>query len=272
MAKSPRREFDSVDRSKNPSDFIAYLDAVRHTDFFQEIKRQTIAAMELHPGDVAVDVGCGTGEDVTAMALQVAPKGRAIGIDNSAAMVTTAQQRAHAQRSAAVFVQADASSLPLEDTSVDAVRAERLLQHTSKPEAALREMLRVLKRGGRLVIWEGDLDLFVIDAPDYEVSRVLQRFVCDQFLNGAIGHRLYGMFVAGGLTQVRSQPMLLPIFNLELVESAFDLSACLEVAVSRGLLERDRAQRWLESLRSAASAGRFFSAVGGFITFGRKDT
>jgi ubiquinone/menaquinone biosynthesis C-methylase UbiE len=271
MAKPLRREFGAVDRTADPSEFVKYLDTVRQTAFFREVKLQTLAAMELHEGDIAVDVGCGTGEDVFAIAAQVAPRGNAIGIDISATMIATAKERARQIHSRTTFLQADACRLPFGDASIDAIRAERLLQHIGSAEAALHEMVRVVKKGGRVVIWEGDLDLFVIDAADYEVSRVLQRFVCDQFVNGAIGHRLFGMFQEEGLTKLRSQPLLRSITDFALIESAFDLCASVAQVVSQGLLDRERAHRWLEGLRSASRAGRFFSAIGGFIMFGLKE-
>jgi hypothetical protein len=43
----------------------------------------------------------------------------------------------------------------------------------------------VLKPGGKIVSWEADLDLFIIDAQDYKTSRVMQRFICDSFHQGA---------------------------------------------------------------------------------------
>jgi hypothetical protein len=186
-------------------------------------------------------------------------------------MIANARQRARDARSSAMFVQGDVFKLPFGDASVDAIRTERLLQHTLHANVALQGIVRVANRGARVVIWEGDLDLFVLDAPDYEASRVLQRAICDHFLDGSIGHRLYGMFLHAGLNDVRSMPLLRPVVDLALIETGFDLSACLTLVVDRGLLDRQRADRWIESLRSAARAGHFFSAIGGFITSGRKE-
>jgi ubiquinone/menaquinone biosynthesis C-methylase UbiE len=270
MSQSLRRQFDSVDRTVDPSDFVQYLDTTRATNFIQEIKQRTIALMDLHPGESALDVGCGTGEDVWALAAKVSPGGRAVGVDVSSTMITTARQRAGESKSSVEFVQSDVQSLAFEDGCFDAVRGERLLQHTSDPEAALREMVRVAKRGGRIVIWEGDLDLFVIDAPDYATSRIVQRFICDSFRNGDIGHRLYRFFLECGLVDVQSMPRVGHFTNLALIENAFDLTASVERAVAQNVLQSEPAMRWLESLSAADRLGRFFSAVGGFITFGRK--
>ncbi len=270
MTKSFRSEFDSVDGTTDPHDFIRYLDTTRSTDFFQEIKRRTLQLMDLHPGDTAIDVGCGTGEDVWALEADVGENGRAVGVDISATMIAAARERSRGRDCKAQFVLGDVHNLPFAGESFDAIRTERLLQHVTHPDVALLEIVRVVKRAGRIAIWEGDLDLFVIDAPDYHASRVVQRFICDHFRNGAIGHRLYGMFLELGLNDVQSTPLLRHLTDLALLESAFDLSASVRVAVEHGVLESQRAMGWLESLRSASAAGRFFSAIGGFITFGRK--
>lgn len=270
MAKSPRREFNAVDQTSDPNEFVTYVDTVRRIEFFQEIKRRTLEIMRISTGDVAVDVGCGTGEDVCTIGRLVSSTGRAIGVDISSTMIKTARQRAVATHSQATFVQADVFRLPFRHESIDALRAERLLQHTRDADRAVRELVRVVRPGGRIVSWEGDLDLFIVDAPDYEASRVVQRLACDQFLNGAIGHRLHRMFLDAGLIEVGSTPLLYTITDFDLIESALDFNACVTLAVSRRLLDEARAIRWIESLSSANRAGRFRSVAGGFITFGCK--
>jgi len=168
------------------------------------------------------------------------------------------------------FVHGDAQKLDFSDGCFDALRAERLLQHIPAPEMALREMVRVLKPGGRIVSWEADLDLFIIDAPDYDTSRIIQRLICDNFHHGSIGHKLYRDFLEVGLSNVQATPLVRNVADLSLVESAFDLTASVSRAIEQQLLEADKGVRWLDSLRSASQAGRFVSVIGGFITIGRK--
>jgi ubiquinone/menaquinone biosynthesis C-methylase UbiE len=270
MNKSVRSEFDSVDGTTDPSDFVQYLDTTRATDFFQKIKQRTLGLMKLRAGQNVADIGCGTGEDVRARAAKVGPSGRAVGVDISATMIASAKERSRKDNSNVDFVQGDAKKLPFEDACFDAIRAERLLQHTPDADSALREMVRVLKAGGRIVSWEADLDLFIIDATDYHTSRIVQRFICDSFHNGSIGHRLYERFLDFGLVDVQSTPLVQNFADFPLIESAFDLTASVERAVKQHLLQVDLAVLWLDSLRSANLAGHFSSTVGGFITSGCK--
>jgi SAM-dependent methyltransferase len=270
MDKSLRIEFDQVDRTTEPADFVRYLDATRATDFFGEIKRRSYALLDLHPGDQVCDIGCGTGDDVLALAGLVEPGGRAVGIDASATMIREAEQRGLAAGTGAEFVRMDAQRLDLPDALFDGVRAERLLQHIPDPNAALAEICRVAKPGARIVVWEGDLDLFVIDAPDYATSRDMQRFICDGFRNGRIGHELYRRFKDLGLTDVQATPLTRELTDFAFVESGLDLRASTERAAAKGVITQQRARDWLASLEAARDAGRFFCAVGGFLAFGRK--
>jgi ubiquinone/menaquinone biosynthesis C-methylase UbiE len=273
MAKSLRIEFGEVDRTTDPADFVRYLDATRATGFYQEIKRRSFALLDLHPGNLVCDVGCGTGDDVLALARLVGPDGRALGVDASATMIAEAERRAAAAGLSAVeFRQMDAQHLALPDAQFDGVRAERLLQHVPDPNLVLTELVRIAKPGGRVVIWESDLDLFVIDAPDYATSRIMQRFICDGFRNGGIGRELYRRFLTLGLLDVRATPLVRELTDFALVESAFDLAASTRRAVTAGLVTPQRATDWLASLTDAAAAGRFFGAVGGFLASGQKPT
>ncbi len=270
MDKSFRIKFDQVDRTTDPEDFVRYLDATRATDFFREIKRRSYALLDLHRGDHVCDIGCGTGDDVLALARLVMPSGRAVGMDVSATMIGEAERRAAAAGIAAEFVQMDAQRLDLPDVLFDGVRAERLLQHVPDPDAALGEIVRVAKPGARIVVWEADLDLFVIDAPDYATSRAMQRFICDGFRNGGIGHELYRRFKDRDLTDVQATPLTRELTDWALVESAFDLRASTQQATATGVIAQRRVTDWLASLAAARDTGRFFCAVGGFLAFGRK--
>ncbi|HKP25769.1 MAG TPA: methyltransferase domain-containing protein [Dongiaceae bacterium] len=119
----------------------------------------TLDAARLGPGDSLADVGCGTGE-LTLMAAALAADhagtgiGTTTGIDATPGMIEVARLRAREAGSTAQFELALAEALPLPDRSVDVVTSTFFFHHLPsevKP-LALREMWRVLKPGGRLVI------------------------------------------------------------------------------------------------------------------------
>jgi len=111
------------------------------------------AIAPLPAGATIVDVGCGGGMDLLLAALHVGPTGRAIGVDMTTQMREQAQAGARALALTHVEVRdGDATRLPIEDTSVDVVMSNGVLNLVPLKDRAIAEMARVLKPGGRVQI------------------------------------------------------------------------------------------------------------------------
>ena len=101
------------------------------------------------PGDRLLDSGCGPGIVSTALARQVA---HVDGVDLTPAMVALGERRAAADGlSNLTFQVADMSALPFADGSFDGAVTRYTVHHLDHPIAALSEMVRVTRAGGRLV-------------------------------------------------------------------------------------------------------------------------
>src|SRR6266571_2304873 len=109
------------------------------------------ATAHLRAGEVVVDLGSGGGLDVFLAARVVGPEGRAIGIDMTPAMLERARANAKAGGYTNVeFHQGTIDKLPLADASVDCVISNCVLNLAPDKPAVFREIVRVLKPGGRL--------------------------------------------------------------------------------------------------------------------------
>lgn len=108
------------------------------------------------PGEQVLDVACGTGVVSLAAAHAVGDRGRVLGVDLSGAMVRAAAERAQAQHlHQASFARMDAEQLELPDAGFDVALCSLGLMYLPDPVAALRELHRVLRPGGRaaLAVW-----------------------------------------------------------------------------------------------------------------------
>lgn len=112
---------------------------------------QMLTRMELKPGMQCLDVGCGNGYAVRAMAERVAPGGQVTGVDVSPEMIRHAQEDSDLAGNMRFRV-SSADALPFADETFDRVLSVEVIYYLPDPVAALKEWSRVLKPGGSLWI------------------------------------------------------------------------------------------------------------------------
>ncbi len=133
-----------------------------------------LALAGIHEGEVVVDLGCGGGMDVFLAARKVGSAGRVIGIDMTAEMLERA--RAGQQKLGLTnveFHQSTIDRLPLPDNSVDCVISNCVINLVPDKLAVFREILRVLKPGGRVAL----SDIALKQELPAEVKQSVQAYV-----------------------------------------------------------------------------------------------
>ena len=134
-------------------------DDFRISRWFQYTQEMSLGQFDWQPDGKLLDVGCGTGYAVL-FGASMLPEGKACGIDISQTMVDRATAKITPELKGRVeFQQASAEQIPYEDNHFNFVLCTNSFHHYQKPMNALKEMRRVLKPGGMLVIFENAPDL-----------------------------------------------------------------------------------------------------------------
>jgi SAM-dependent methyltransferase len=236
-------------------------DAVGRLNLLHEIYspagREVLLDAGLAKGMQVADFGCGPGTMSRMLASLVGPSGSVTGIDLHTAQLEQARQLSGADGVANTsFVAADACATGLPPNRFDLVYCRFLLLHLRAPAACLKEMGRVLKPGGIMVVEDGDLasacsvpptaldafaDLFCRLGPmrgvDYSVANRLCHLVADA------GFSITSLKVHQPAERAGLSGLLLK-WSVEEAGSAF---------VEAGLITRQQLQRTITEMESAVS-------------------
>ena len=213
----------------------------------------------ISPGERVLDIGCGSGVVTRAIAKRVAPHGRVVGADSSAALLALAREYADRTEFGPriQFHEADCRALPFPNESFDVSIAVTVLAHVPGAERALAEMVRVTRRGGRVGVFDLDGDGLLIGHPDRHLTRRIVAAHCDQrAVNGHLIREVPAIFEDLGLECVQVKGFM----PLERKAGSFyaDLARRAgEGAVETGAITEAERTKWLAELEAAISAGRF---------------
>jgi SAM-dependent methyltransferase len=251
--------WDDVDATGAADSFRSYLDTVAGRDRVWALKRRSRRLLDPASGDRLLDVGCGTGDDVAALADAVAPDGRALGVDASAAMVREARDRTSGGGVVGLAV-ADVGALPLADAVIDGCRADRVLQHVPDPRGAFAGLCRVVRPGGRVAVTDSDWGTLAVDPPGGDLADLTARIADPEWAcarNPRVGRRLRRWAAGGELVDVDLDATTLLLTEFEAADEVLGLTGRVETMREAGALDPDAARRWLDALRAADADDSF---------------
>ncbi len=233
----------------------------------QSLRSHAAAQMQLAPGDSFCDVGCGTGSELTRLAEVVGASGRAVGIDPSSMMLAEAQARAGAAGVAVELLAVDGRATGLESETFDAVRIERVVQHTGDLAGFLAEAYRIVKPGGRVVIADTDWGSLMIHPGDPDlVKRLRSIFESGPWAEPWAGRKLHEAMHAGGFVGVESRPFL--VAAVPGLQTA--IGGMIKRLVTAGIVESAEMQAFSDAIEAALLDGTGVYAFTMFVASGTR--
>ena len=188
-----------VDDDPNVAVLLAAMDGTAGWDATRRLRSWERDKLSLTRGERLLDVGCGLGDAALALAEDLGDNGEVVGIDRSEEMLSVARINARTARCRVRFTAGDACSLDEPDASFDAARSERTLQWLADPAAAVAEMVRVVRPGGRVSLIDTDWSTFGIDVDDNALAALVQDAVrTERARPSNVGRRLHNLVVAAG--------------------------------------------------------------------------
>jgi SAM-dependent methyltransferase len=237
-------QWRNIDNTSDPGSFVAFLDEI--TVPMWDVLPEAIRLLEVNTGCSVLDVGSGAGKFLIELASSVDGV-RAVGIDASQTMVTTATSRAQAAGVAVQFALGDAQRLDFPDESFDRVNCSLVLVHMEDPSAVVAEIARVLVPGGRVAIFEPDADSLMIDSDDLDDTTALRRQFVAGLQNPDISRRLRRLVLDSGLDLLEASRVTL---------GEFDLFDYLDDVARVGNIAAEVVEQWRTEIEAADPSGR----------------
>ncbi len=228
------------------------------------LKQQSYARLTVGKDSRLLDVGCGPGLDVFALAGMIGPSGRVTGCDIDIAMLRKAlRSAAHDPlQNRLAFIQGHALKLPFQDNVFDGCRSERLFMHLDQPERTLAEMRRVTRPGGKIVVIDTDWRSLSIDTQFPEIEHALSEYRLTRVLkNGYSGRGLYRQFSQCRLTDVQVEVYPLYVTDRDLFYFLTMQETIEEQALAERWISAEQLTDWRREIRRAADAGCFYAGV-----------
>jgi SAM-dependent methyltransferase len=172
---------------------------------FAEMMREYLDAMAIDSAKSVLDLGCGTGVAARAIACRPGFSGHVTGIDRSAHLIAIAIRLADQDgvASKVEFRTGDSHGLELHDAEFDAIVAHTLFSHLDDPRSVLREIVRIVRPGGKVGIFDGDY--------------ASMTFATDDPVEGKAADEAIISAIVTNPREMRQMPQLLQEAGLELV-------------------------------------------------------
>ena len=247
---------DFTQPDSSPAYFIEFLEFLdRHRDI-KKIRDETARRLNLTAGSKVLDVGCGIGGATFSIAGITGPTGLVAGVDVSAAMIEKAKRRAGNSRGLE-FKVCDACRIPYPDGFFDAARSERVFLYLPDRLAAIREMKRVVKRGGVICLLDTDFDATAIYSAKPTLARKMTSLVAASMPNPNSARELPALARQSGLNDIEVNTFAISTPHEFFLRA---MAGSLAKAADDGLVPHSEVEEFLAEQVSLHAAGNFFQA------------
>jgi ubiquinone/menaquinone biosynthesis C-methylase UbiE len=239
-----------------PGYFIDFLNLIDNHPPIRDTRHATIERMRLAAGSKVIDVGCGIGGVAFPMAEVIGASGLVAGVDISSSLIDVAKGRA-ANRPGLEFNTCDARAIPYPDAVFDVAYSERVFLYLQDRPAALEEMKRVVKPGGRIWLLDTDFDCTAIYSRNHQLTRRMTSLMAASIPNPNSARELPAL-----ARQARLKNLAIHTFAVSTPYEFFvhAASGTLTDAVEVGDITRTESDDWLGEQAALNAKGDFFQA------------
>ena len=246
----------------------ATLTAIYLTPDVVAQRDKVLALLAPHPGEQALDIGCGPGLTTEALARAVGAAGSVRGIDIAPPMLAIARRRCEPLGNVS-FEQADVTQLPYADGSFDVALASQVYEYVEDIDAALRELARVIRPGGRALLVDTDWESAVwASHDDVRMRRVIETWN-EHIPHPQLPRTLKRRMMQAGFDDVRVD--VVPLLNVAYDPQTYSVGMMTMLgnfATGRHGLTAEDIAAWKADARAIGDEDGYFFSLNRFVFTG----
>ncbi|MDX1654516.1 MAG: methyltransferase domain-containing protein [Candidatus Competibacteraceae bacterium] len=241
------------------------IEAIYLTPEITHQRQDMLAALELRPGERVLDVGTGPGFLAEAMAQAVGAAGQVCGIDFSVPVLELARNRCR-ELPQVRFDGAEATRMPYPDDRFDAAIAAQVYEYIHDTQAALAELYRVLRPGGRALLVDTDWGSLLWQTDDPVLTARIMGVWCRNLSHPYLPRALAPALVRAGFALSRRQALTLYCPEYSNCNYAHSLiRAIAETVAGRGGISQQETEDWVRDLEGLGRRGEFFFSLNRYL-------
>lgn len=233
-------------------------------------REKVLALLAPRPGEQALDIGCGPGLTTEALAGVVGTQGSVLGIDIAPPMLAIARQRC-ASLPQVAFERADVTQLPADDGRFDVALASQVYEYVEQIDAALAELARVIRPGGRAVLVDTDWESAVwASHDDARMRRVLEAWN-EHIPHPQLPRTLRRRMEQAGFERVRVE--VVPLLNVGYDPQTYSVGMMRligDFASGRNELTAADIDAWRDDARAIGDEGGYFFSLNRYVFIGER--
>jgi arsenite methyltransferase len=234
-------------------------------------RRLVREALGTQPGDRVLDVGCGPGFYCLEIAEEVGPDGLVVGIDSAAPMLELARRRCEAFDNVS-FKHGDIMSIPVEDESFDRAICVQVLEYIEPATGALSEIMRTLRPGGRVVVWDIDWGTVAWHSTDPAGTEQILKAWDHHLAHPTLPRSLAPRLREAGFEEVEANGHVFSTISTLDPDTygAAIIPLIASYVTTNQLIDENAVAAWVDDQRSLSDRGEFYFASAQFCFSGVK--
>lgn len=233
-------------------------------------REKVLALLAPRPGEQALDIGCGPGLTTETLARAVGTQGSVLGIDIAPPMLAIARHRC-ASLPQVAFERADVTRLPCDDGRFDVALASQVYEYVEQIDAALAELARVIRPGGRAVLVDTDWESAVwASHDDARMRRVLEAWN-EHIPHPQLPRSLRRRMEQAGFERVRVE--VVPLLNIGYDPQTYSVGMMRligDFAAGRNGLTAADIDAWRADARAVGDEGGYFFSLNRYVFIGER--